>query len=144
MPLKANVGDVVESQCGVCHDTTKHEVLEVSSKGNARKCRCLVAECGAEHLWRKPKGKEPVKPKRDKEREVAERKRQQYVAEYERLLAASQEQEAPSPYKISKTFEVGERLAHAKFGTGVVTEIVAPNVIEVMFEQGTRRLAMGR
>lgn len=143
MPLKANVGDVVDSQCGVCHDTTKHEVLEVSARGNARKCRCLVPECGAEHLWRKPKGKEPVKPKRDKEREAAERKRQQYVAEYERLLQESTEADATA-YGISKVFEVGERLSHKKFGTGVVTEIVAPNVIEVMFHGGTRRLAMGR
>jgi hypothetical protein len=143
MPLKANVGDVVDSQCGVCHDTTKHEVLEVNDKGHARKCRCLVEECGAEHLWRKPKGKEPVKPKRDKEREARERKRQQYVAEYQRLLEESQAQE-PTVYGISKMYEVGERLDHKKFGPGVVTEIVAPKVIEVMFEEGTRRLAMGR
>lgn len=143
MPLKANVGDVVDSQCGVCHDTTKHEVLEVSAKGNARQCRCTVPECGAEHLWRKPKGKEPVKPKRDKEREAAERKRQSYVVEYERLLEEAQSKEAVS-YGISKMFEVGARVDHKKFGPGVVTEIVAPNVIEVMFHGGPRRLAMGR
>jgi hypothetical protein len=143
MPLKAQVGDVVDSQCGVCHDTTRHEVLTLSAKGNVREVRCLVPECGAQHLWRKPKGKEPIKPRRDKEREVAERKHAQYLAEFERLLESTQEQQA-SAYAISGSFAVGERLTHKKFGPGVVTEIVAPNVIEVMFAAGTRRLAMGR
>lgn len=143
MPLKANVGDVVDSQCGVCHDTTKHEVLEVNDKGHARKCRCLVEECGAEHLWRKPIGKEAVKPKRDKEKEAAEKRRLAHVEEFQKLLQETAEQD-PASYAISGNFELGQRLEHKKFGPGVVVEVPNPNVIEVMFEESTRRLAMGR
>jgi hypothetical protein len=143
MPLKANVGDVVDSQCGVCHDTTKHEVLEANAKGHARKCKCLVEECGAEHLWRKPTGKEPIKPKRDKEKEAAEKRRLAHLDEFQQKLQETDAQQ-PTAYAISGAFEVGQRLDHKKFGPGVVISESGPNVIEVMFEEGTRRLAMRR
>jgi hypothetical protein len=47
-------------------------------------------------------------------------------------------------YAASGHFEIGQRVAHATFGDGVVVALSSPTVCEVMFNTGTKKLLMGR
>lgn len=47
------------------------------------------------------------------------------------------------PYRVSGTFNEGELIRHAKFGDGVVTQIVDAKKIAVLFKDETRTLAQG-
>jgi hypothetical protein len=143
MSSPVNVGDVVQAQCGACHDATPHEILAVDARGRPGRCRCLTPDCGATHLFRKPTGPDGTPPRRDRRAEQLERRRAQQRAEHARLLEAAAAQDVTS-YRLSGVFAVGQRLLHDTFGEGVVTSVVAPNVIEVVFEGGPRRLAQGR
>jgi hypothetical protein len=46
-------------------------------------------------------------------------------------------------YTVVGTFKEGELVRHSKFGDGVVTRIVGPSKVEVMFKDETRMLAQG-
>ena len=46
-------------------------------------------------------------------------------------------------YTVLATFSEGELVRHSKFGDGVVTRIVGPSKVEVMFKDETRMLAQG-
>jgi hypothetical protein len=50
----------------------------------------------------------------------------------------------PQSYRISATFEKGQRVKHKIFGEGVVVQILRDHAAEVIFRDGTRKLAMGR
>jgi hypothetical protein len=143
MPVTANVGDELESQCGRCHDATKHKVLTLDDKGRAKRCECLV--CGGKHLWRKPRGPQPRKGKTPEEKaaEAAAKKAEEDASAYAMALAGASDGE-PVGYSIRDSYEEGQKVAHKKFGEGVVTKITPPGTMEVCFLGGTRSLVMNR
>lgn len=48
------------------------------------------------------------------------------------------------PYGVKNTFAAGDIIRHSKFGDGVVTRVLDPTKIEVLFKEGdTRTLAQG-
>ena len=46
-------------------------------------------------------------------------------------------------YKVSDTFAEGDLIHHKKFGDGVVTRILDPKKIEILFKDEPRTLAQG-
>jgi hypothetical protein len=46
-------------------------------------------------------------------------------------------------YKVSETFSEGDLIRHTKFGDGVVTRILDPKKIEILFKDDARTLAQG-
>jgi len=48
------------------------------------------------------------------------------------------------PYAITATFVEGDRVAHKKFGEGLVTRVVDPGKIEVSFAEGVKTLVQGQ
>jgi hypothetical protein len=46
-------------------------------------------------------------------------------------------------YKVSETFAEGDLVRHTKFGDGVVTRILDPKKIEILFKDDARTLAQG-
>lgn len=52
--------------------------------------------------------------------------------------------EEPVPYNIRDNYEKGSRVEHSKFGIGHVVEIVSPKKIEVLFQDGLRKLVQNR
>jgi len=57
-------------------------------------------------------------------------------------VVAVQPEEAFIAYDPSKTFAKDALVAHAKFGKGVVVEVDG-NKIQILFEEGTRKLMHG-
>lgn len=145
MPVSAKVGDELDSQCGRCHDATKHKVLTCDDKGRVKRCECLA--CGGKHLWRKPTGPEDFSSKRkSKEQKAAEAKakaREDAAVAFEAAWREAAEQEAVA-YSIRGSYTEGQRLSHKKFGDGVVEGVFPPGRIEVRFREGVRSLVMGR
>ena len=47
------------------------------------------------------------------------------------------------PYRAAATFEEGDLVNHTRFGVGVVTAVVSPSKIQVLFEDEARTLAQG-
>ncbi len=47
------------------------------------------------------------------------------------------------PYRVSETFAEGELVRHSKFGDGVVTRILDPKKVEILFKDDARTLAQG-
>ena len=145
MPVKAQIGDSIESQCGRCHDSTPHKVLTQDDKGRAAKCECDV--CHGKHLWRKPRGKEDPNRKRltpeEKAAAVAKKKLGEANDAFAAVWAETDGQDATA-YSIRETFEHAQRLTHKKFGDGVVIEVLPPGNMEVRFADGVRSLVMNR
>jgi hypothetical protein len=48
------------------------------------------------------------------------------------------------PFRISDTYEVGDRVVHADFGEGVVQAVRGPKKVEVLFAAGAKTLVQGR
>ena len=46
------------------------------------------------------------------------------------------------PYALAQKFEKGALLTHPKFGKGIVVKVEGPR-IEVLFEEGTKKLGHG-
>ena len=145
MPVTAKIGDMIDSQCGRCHDSTPHKVLTLDAKGRAQRCECEV--CHGKHLWRKPRGKEDPDRKRLSSEEratlAAEKAAADAQAAFDVVWAQTDGQE-PTAYNIRATFEHGQRVTHKKFGDGVVVEVIPPGRVEVRFSDGVRSLVMNR
>ena len=136
MTTTAKVGAEVQAQCGRCHDATSHKILTVE-KSRPKRAQCVV--CNASHLYRTPKGPEEPRPKGKGRRSTKDDP--QVV--FEKALKAAGDVPAVT-YKITGQFQEGQRLQHKSFGEGVVIRIVRPQVMEVVFKDATRKLAMER
>ena len=95
--------------------------------------------CNAEHLYRLPKGPEPA---RGTGRKAGAGKKDDKGAAFEKALKAAPDGE-PVPYDIAARLQEGQRLVHKVFGEGVVLKITRPQVAEVIFRDGVRKMAMG-
>lgn len=134
MTETVQVGAPIEAQCGRCHDATEHVILTVE-KGKPKRARCNT--CDAEHLYRKPKG--PEAPRKSGSRGAG---KEDSAAAWEKALKGASGDAVK--YAIKERFSEGQKLAHKRFGEGVVLRVVRPGVAEVLFKDGARLLAMER
>lgn len=63
---------------------------------------------------------------------------------WEELSAHIDESIEPVPYKIGDSYEKDQRVDHPTFGIGHVVEISGPTKIEVLFQDGLRKLVQNR
>jgi hypothetical protein len=140
MTSTPKVGAEVEAQCGRCHDATVHKIVALD-KGRPK--RVLCNGCEATHLYRAPKGPEPAKPRgRSRKRAPADPVADALAAYEKALKTASGDQ--PVAYALSGAFQEGQRVKHKRFGEGVVLSVPRPRIMEVVFKDGVRKLAIGR
>lgn len=50
----------------------------------------------------------------------------------------------PRAFRMSDTYQVGDRVVHASFGTGVVQAVNGPTKMEILFDVGSKILVQGR
>ncbi|MFO8090633.1 MAG: hypothetical protein R6U13_12395 [Desulfatiglandaceae bacterium] len=124
----------------------------VSMDGNAiAKTQCK--SCGGVHRYRAPKSPENVthstkvlnkrKHPGSTPKNTSSRRTVADSEKWEELLSAH-EQETPRAYQMQECFTEGELISHSVFGTGVVTNVPAPEKIEVHFKEGTKLLVQAR
>lgn len=143
------VGTEIDSWCTSCRLDLGHRI--VAMVGSAPK-RVVCLTCGKTHNYRRPQSAEPEKAKEKKPRATSARTRAPARgAEARRLETENRWQEqmdatagALVDYGIDKSFSEGDRLAHSKFGPGVVQSIMGPQKMSVLFRDGEKTLAHSR
>ncbi len=140
-------GGVVESQCRKCGGTTGHTIVSFV-EGEISKVECRV--CGSEHKYRPEnksaapkkssasKGKSTAKSggKKKKKKEDEE---PQIDQEWLRQMEGKDKNSALS-YSMQNSYAVQDLIDHPKFGMGVVQRLITPNKMDVIFQDGMKRL----
>lgn len=154
------IGDIVESKCGKCNDVTGHTVMVIVG-GAIIKVECRA--CGSVHRYRAPDGTGTARgtaqgtaragtggrtagasrPAAGGGRTLAGRGRgAQARADAERWEKASVRaiNEDVLPYKTTGTYEPGALIRHPVFGLGEVLLVIPPDKMDILFEDGIKRL----
>ncbi len=141
-------GQDIASYCGKCKLELMHIIHALDADGKPAKVECRT--CGAVHKYRvkskKTSTTSSAKTSRAKtaKKTREEKAREAAAAKYEELLHGRTDEPA-IPYAIrGTTYEVGQLVAHKKFGTGVVTDIVAADKMDVVFIHGLSTLVFGK
>ena len=130
--------DVV-AYCVNCKMDLAHTV--VIMEGETVK-RVLCNTCNKEHIYRAPKGE---KPPTNKKKPVRKKRAKKLVApDVLWDMAMVSVQDLPSNlYTFDGLFESGEKIDHKTFGLGLITKLIQPNKMEVIFKEGTKIMIRG-
>ena len=151
-PLKA--GGEVDSWCTKCKLILNHRIIAME---NGVPVRVECSTCYSHHNFRAraPGERAPsagttrmvgggsAAPKSTR---MSVTKAQQAALEREKTWEKAIAGKALSEfraYKVSETFSEGDLVHHKKFGDGVVTRILDPKKIEILFKDEPRTLAQG-
>ena len=132
------VGDEVEAMCGVCKVATVHNVETVKDD---KAFKVLCKSCSASHRYRKPVKEGEVKKKRVAKPKAPPKTKEQ--RKWSRVLAKV-DAENPVEYAMKSNFDANDVIDHAKFGVGVVVDIVDTSKVSVVFEEGEKTLVQNR
>ncbi len=150
-PLRA--GGEVDSYCTKCRLVLNHRIIAMVGQ-RPRKVECST--CNSHHLYRPSAPGDRAEPGARDARSGTSTPRPARVSHVTRAEVARQDREKSwekatvgkaltdfKRYTVVSTFKEGELVRHSKFGDGVVTRIVGPSKVEVMFKDETRMLAQG-
>ncbi len=116
-----------------------------------KKVECLT--CHGQHVYRASvpgsrKAKASSEKTTSKEKKTTEKKtrgRSKRIQEKEKELwkesVGKKEASSAKQYMMSDAYEVDDLIDHRKFGMGVVTNVITPKKIEVLFEEGYKCMA---
>ena len=134
------VGDEIEAMCGVCKDATVH-VVESIKDDKVNKVLCK--SCSASHRYRKPVAAGEEAPKKAKKAKPKAPPKTKEQRKWSRVVAKV-DAENPVTYAMDSTFAANDVIDHAKFGVGVVVDVVDPSKVSVVFEEGEKTLVQNR
>ncbi len=139
--MATSVGADIESICGKCGDVWHVVVAMIGDKVVKVECK----QCGRQHRHKPPGGTTVRVSKRGKvsASKRAPKKAQGQSQSSEPLIPFNPKR-PPRSYAITESFQVGDRIAHRKFGEGVVELIVGPGKVQVFFPSGRRVMAHER
>ncbi len=124
-----DVGSDVDSQCTKC-GVTSHVIIAMVGTEIA-KVEC--ASCGALHKYHDPKArKTPVK----KKKAAAKKAPAEPSVEPDMTLPVRS-------YQTSDTYQLGQRIEHSVFGSGVIEQVM-PAKVRVFFPEGQKVLMHAR
>ncbi|HEY2388434.1 MAG TPA: hypothetical protein VGK30_15875 [Candidatus Binatia bacterium] len=137
---KLEVGGYVDGWCTRCRLVLRH-TIEAIARGKITRVHCNT--CGGQHTHRPAAPRAPGAGGGSSARGA---RRAEPVAPpnaYHALLRG-RTKEASRPYSTSERFAVGDLVAHAAFGLGVVTGERDANKIDIVFPAGPKVLLQGR
>ena len=134
--MTAAVGADVESLCSKCGDVWHVVVAMVGDKIAKVECK----ECHGLHRYRDPKGKQPAAASAPRKRTT----RAKAAAAPTAVVVEADTSKPVRDYRTTARFEPGERIAHVKFGEGVVQRETGPGKIEVQFGHELKLLAQAK
>jgi hypothetical protein len=133
--VSARVGDEVQGVCRKCGVTWHVVIALVDGRIGLAEC----SQCGARHRHRPAERGGNASPRVRRPAAGSERARRG-----KRPLVEADPSRPCRPFRTSDTYRVGDRIAHATFGEGVVQAVVGARKIEALFETGPRILVHGR
>jgi hypothetical protein len=151
-PLRA--GGEVDSWCTKCKLVLNHRIIAMVG-GTPARVECST--CGSHHNFRAraPGEKAPstASPRASSSsggtrapRATSATKAQQAALDRERSWEKAVSGKAVSEfrnYRVDETFAEGDLIRHKKFGDGIVTRILDPRKVEILFKDEPRTLAQG-
>ena len=141
--MSAAVGADVESICSKCGDVW-HVVV---AKMGERIVKVHCKQCGKEHRHKPPGGvaeKAGEKARTSTARPAKGRSKTAKPAPLPAGPPPFDPARPPRAYRPLDPYTVGDRIAHATFGAGVVESLAGPGKMQVWFESGRRVLAMAK
>jgi hypothetical protein len=115
--------------CGKCKLERTHTIAAMDGE-TIRKVTCTT--CGSTHNYRNAPAKSDSKPRSSKSTSTGRSRKSD---------AFSINPNAPvKSYSMQSNFSEGDVINHPKFGLGSVQTSLAPNKIEVRFQEGTKIL----
>jgi len=138
-PMVNKVAKDVVAYCVSCKMDLAHTV--VAMDGEIVK-KVLCNTCNKEHVYRAPKGE---KAPTNKKKPVRKTRGKKIVAPdvlWEKALEPAQNL-ISKLYTIDGSFESGEKIDHKTFGLGLITKLIQPNKMEVIFKEGTKIMIRG-
>ncbi len=132
------VSEDIVAYCTSCKLDLAHVIVALDGK-KVKKVLCKT--CDKEHVYKAPKkGKAP--PKKRKTTAKAKKITISPLEEWE--TAMEQAKDAPiRVYAQDGSFKQGEKVDHSSFGKGLITKLIHPNKMEVIFEMGTKFMIRG-
>jgi hypothetical protein len=145
-------GGEIDAWCTSCRADRLHRIIAVVGN-NPKKVECL--SCKGHHLYRPTqaqkeaaaahkrasKGEGASTTTRTSRTSITPKKREEdLIASWEKAIAG-QPFDAFKPYRINETFAKGELIRHAKFGEGIVANVIDANKCEILFRDGMKTLA---
>lgn len=125
-----SAGDAVESKCTKCRKTTNHTIIAMVDDLPA-KVQCNT--CDGQHKYRPE-----TAPKKPATRRVTKPKIQK-KNDWLKLTEAADSKKAVA-YSMQASFKDGVLITHPTFGLGIVQNAVGPQKIEVLFEDGLKKM----
>jgi len=133
------VGKEVLAYCGKCKMDLA--AIIVAMKGD-KIARVECKTCEKSRAFKAPKGITTPPPKKVRKSKKAENEAKSLEMEWGKLMEAQKSVDA-TPYGMKVNFILGQKLTHGKFGEGVVSKMIYPNKVEVMFKTEFRILIHG-
>lgn len=125
-----SAGDPIEARCTKCRKITNHIVVAMADENPAR-VECNT--CKGQHKYRTGVVKKKPTERRTADPKIAEQKEwEKRRTEIEGLPATG--------YSMSAAFKVGTVMRHPQFGLGLVQSKLGPQKVEVLFEDGKKKM----
>jgi len=131
-PVK--VGGDCLAYCGKCKRESAHVIMSMVDRKPAR---VICKTCQSQHNYRS----ESLKTVKSRSSSLPKAPRT-FVknSEYWETKLAARKSNQTKPYKPQESFLKGDVIQHAKFGLGIVEEIITPSKILVLFRDEERTL----
>jgi hypothetical protein len=123
-------GGPIEARCTKCRKITNHIIVAMADDVPA-KVECNT--CKGQHKYRKPAERKAPATRRTVDPKIAQQK------EWEGLRSEIESKQALG-YSMETAFKVGSVMSHPVFGLGLVQAKIGPQKIEVLFEDGKKKM----
>ncbi len=146
-------GGEVDAYCTSCKADRRHRIIAVDPKDSkkAKKVECL--SCKGHHLFRQTEAQkaaaaahkrasrnEVTTPRLGRSAATPKRREEDLAIVWEKAITGKPF-DSFKVYRLSNPLSKGELVRHAKFGEGVVAEVLDPNKCEILFKDGMKTLA---
>ncbi len=133
-----SAGDYIASRCSKCKDTTNHTIVAMV-EGKVVRVQCNI--CNSVHNHRSPAEKTTTSRTSSGTKTSSSKSVRQTRAEenWQELLHAAASSDV-KPYNMQTVFRTGDFIQHPTFGLGQVINTIAPNKMDIQFEDGVKML----
>ena len=142
-PLSA--GNTIETMCTRCKGVLNHTIVAMVGEKIVRVECSTCHGLHAYHPPRVPKGPAAARDARTKTTAPRKSKADPEAAARAEWAELQQRMDPAQaiPYDMNRTYRIKTLLSHPNFGLGIVQLIIPPNKIDVLFQDGKKRLRCG-
>jgi hypothetical protein len=145
MSTQLSAGSTIETRCTRCNGVLNHTIVAMVGE---KIVRVECSTCHGLHAYHPVKApKEAAAAKATSKKAAAPRKTKADPEAAARAEWAELQQGMDSaqaiPYDMTRVYRLKNLLSHPNFGLGIVQLVIPPNKIDVLFQDGKKRLRCG-